>query len=218
MLGLEAVLTYREIVLPIVVCERCNLGYHMQPGHSSLYVYSRDNLAHPLRLMEERLASVVAGTFKPDATRSGRFVSKPNPPTISDGENEASMELTTDEEAAGDSRNAVSPGEGAEEEVMQVEEEALSVSSDSDYSDESEVEFASINEWDGLFDRNATRTSVDDCSFVYHTAWHTLRKRSEELIGKTMCGRCITYKYEPVHTEPAFNVPFCKSCFKTSNA
>ena len=197
---------------------RCTLGYHMQPGRTSLYVYSRDNLAHPLRLMEQMLAAVVAGTFRPDATRSGRFISKPDPRPGAESGEENSEWIATDEEASNGAEAGRSPERRDVVESVPVEAEELSDSSASDYSDESESEFASINEWDGLYDRNATRVSVDDCSFVYHTVWHTLHKRSEEFEGKTMCGRCITFKFEPVHTEPAFNVPFCKVCFKTSNA
>jgi hypothetical protein len=57
----------------------------MQPGLSSLYVYSRDNLAYPLRLVDEMLAAVVSGSFVPDATRSGRFTALPKIPSNSPG-------------------------------------------------------------------------------------------------------------------------------------
>jgi hypothetical protein len=195
---------------------RCTLGYHMQPGHSSLYVYSRDNLAHPLRLMEEMLAAVVEGSFRPDATRSGRFIRKQVPPPDRDEEMLDQAGTDSDYEVVEPVVEEVPLSDQLDEAGEHAEEVELADSSDSDHSDESESQLASINEWDGLLDRNATRISVDDCSFVYHTIWHTLHKRSVERLGRTMCGKIITHMYESVHNEPALDVPCCRICFRTS--
>jgi hypothetical protein len=115
-----------------------------------------------------------------------------------------------DTEEAGEMEFVV---EGEDE---QEQDEVLDDSSGSDCSDESESELASINEWDGLLDRCEGQITIDDCSFVYHTVWHTLHKRNEGSLGRTMCGKVITYKYETVHNEPAFTVPLCKVCFKNA--
>jgi len=47
------------------------LGYHRLPGERSTASYSRDELAGPLRELAALLAEIRAGTFLPDATRSG---------------------------------------------------------------------------------------------------------------------------------------------------
>ena len=53
--------------------DRLLLGGHV--SHlKSLLVYSRDSMARPLRVLEEMLAKIRLGEFRPDETRSGRFV------------------------------------------------------------------------------------------------------------------------------------------------
>ena len=42
-------------------------------------VYGDDHAARPLRLLESLLADIRLGTFDPDATRAGRFVSNVEP-------------------------------------------------------------------------------------------------------------------------------------------
>eukprot|EP00971_Amphidinium_carterae_P113467 2247969-Amphidinium_carterae.2 len=50
------------------------LGYHAIKGIKSVLHYSRDEQATPLRELIKVLKAVAAGTFQPDASRSGRFV------------------------------------------------------------------------------------------------------------------------------------------------
>lgn len=42
-----------------------------------LHMYSRDASARPLMQLEKALKAIIAGHFKPDSTRSGRFVEVP---------------------------------------------------------------------------------------------------------------------------------------------
>ena len=51
------------------------LGYHSQPGDRVMHIYSRDTVSASVRELEKVLDQVREGTFKPDATRSGYFVS-----------------------------------------------------------------------------------------------------------------------------------------------
>jgi hypothetical protein len=106
----------------------------MQPGHSSLYVYSRDNLAHPLRLMEEMLAAVVAGSFRPDATRSGRFIRRQEPPPDRDEEMIDQAGTDSEFEAVEPVGEEVPLVDQFENTGEQAEEVELSDSSDSDHS------------------------------------------------------------------------------------
>jgi hypothetical protein len=52
------------------------LGYHVEPGDQSLLTYSRDAAAGPLRELASVLRMVRAGSFSPDASRSGRFLTE----------------------------------------------------------------------------------------------------------------------------------------------
>jgi hypothetical protein len=54
---------------------RRRLGGHVKAGDRSLVEYSRDEMAGPLRELDRVLRAVRAGTFEPDLTRSGRWVS-----------------------------------------------------------------------------------------------------------------------------------------------
>lgn len=53
--------------------QRRLLGYHMAPGDRTLEAYSRDAMATPLRGLDQVLSAIAAGSFDPDATRSGAF-------------------------------------------------------------------------------------------------------------------------------------------------
>ena len=55
--------------------DRLVLGGHV--GHlRSAITYSRDAMSRPLQMVEEMLTAIRRGTFKPDETRSGRFVAE----------------------------------------------------------------------------------------------------------------------------------------------
>ena len=50
------------------------LGYHVAPGDRTMETYSRDSVAHPLRLMDNVITEIRCNKFDPDCTRSGVFV------------------------------------------------------------------------------------------------------------------------------------------------
>ena len=50
------------------------LGYHLKSGEGSTIVYSRDAVAGPIREMLNVLSAISDGRFRPDETRSGRWV------------------------------------------------------------------------------------------------------------------------------------------------
>ena len=52
------------------------LGHHSLGAHRSALTYSRDAQARPLRLYQKVLQSISSGSFDPDLSRSGRFITK----------------------------------------------------------------------------------------------------------------------------------------------
>ena len=57
---------------------RRTLGYHVKPKDRTMTIYSRDELAVPLRLLAAVYADISGARFRPDMTRSGHWV-RPNP-------------------------------------------------------------------------------------------------------------------------------------------
>ena len=55
------------------------LGYHIGSEDKSMECYSRDSMADPLRALDRVLAAISAGTFSPDATRSGMITEPADP-------------------------------------------------------------------------------------------------------------------------------------------
>ena len=54
------------------------LGHHLDPNVKSPETYGRDSMAPAVRLFEGTLADIKRGSFRPDETRSGRFVKMPD--------------------------------------------------------------------------------------------------------------------------------------------
>eukprot|EP00435_Cladocopium_sp_Y103_P070813 s975_g36.t1 len=76
------------------------LGYHSGgTKESSMLVYSRDSAAGPLRDLCQMLEAIKAGRFRPDETRSGRFVDmEPNVEPEDDDDGWSSSTATDNEE------------------------------------------------------------------------------------------------------------------------
>ncbi|CAE7236545.1 unnamed protein product [Symbiodinium sp. CCMP2592] len=78
---------------------RMILGYHSSSRSDSDVVYGRDNVAPALRELVSMLQSIAQGSFRPDATRSGMFISIPAPAESGDGDDiSLSSEGSQDEE------------------------------------------------------------------------------------------------------------------------
>ena len=75
------------------------LGYHSGGKETSMLVYSRDSAAGPLRDLCGMLQMIREGRFRPDETRSGRFVNlEPNAEQEDDDDGCSSSTATGDEE------------------------------------------------------------------------------------------------------------------------
>jgi hypothetical protein len=66
------------------------LGYHEDPGDRSVFGYSRDIFAVPLREMERVIEAISDGSFLPDESRSGYWKKESKFPNIDD---QAALEL-----------------------------------------------------------------------------------------------------------------------------
>ena len=71
--SLKATLLSWAAKFGIAPAARRKLGGHVKPKDVTLTTYSRDELAGPLRDLDQVLAAVRSGEFDPDSTRSGRF-------------------------------------------------------------------------------------------------------------------------------------------------
>lgn len=75
------------------------LGYHSSSKEASMLVYSRDAAAGPLRDLGQVLECIKSGRFRPDETRSGRFVDmQPDDPPEDDDDGASSSTATENEE------------------------------------------------------------------------------------------------------------------------
>ena len=75
------------------------LGYHSASKETSMLVYSRDAAAGPLRDLCHMLEVIKSGKFRPDETRSGRFVDMdPVEPPEDDDDGASSSTATENEE------------------------------------------------------------------------------------------------------------------------
>ena len=75
---------------------RRTLGYHTAGKDKSLVIYSRDEMATPLRKLTEMILAIKTNRFYPDRTRSGYFA-------LAEGENDEPVE-----DSKGDSFSVVS--------------------------------------------------------------------------------------------------------------
>lgn len=71
------------------------LGYHAKKDDKSMMAYSRDELAAPLRQIEEMFAAIREGAFDPDSTRSGMVAAGPSGSSTAAAEAEPSADRGT---------------------------------------------------------------------------------------------------------------------------
>ena len=162
---------------------RAALGYHSKGRDGTELIYGRDNMAKPVRDLQEVLLQVVLGKFDPDATRSGYFLKRGGPPggeaipqeeVLSESSSEASEDAEgLDHEAAENAADELGrqwePDQGLREELTSVP----------------------------LFRNLETR-------FIHAAA-------SEEG-DKFRCGRNISTRYSRLSSVPRILFPLCRNC------
>ena len=220
----------------IGISDRELLGHHSLGRHMSALTYSRDAQARPLRLYQEILRSIAAGTFDPDSTRSGRFITKrqkcssptaknPEPKIDSwlfarSSEDSFVMLGTPEKEDASDitgidtPKSDRTPAKEAYAEDISSEEDRSSSSSSS--SDESLPEFqGSRRELKGILD-SISKLDEDTSVFV-HKLSDVIHFRKEKLSSTLKCSRKLSANYHrerrPVVESHFKHKVLCSHCF-----
>ena len=183
------------------------LGYHVTSSQQSSLHYSRDELAEPLRELEKVLAAVRAGTFKPDSTRSGYFVS-PLPksstrPQVHSADRSVRGHLEhvdSSDEDEPESASSIPSAHSAE--LSEDEQLVLSLPDDIK---------------DGLPNKRTRTAAKHDVSCMYiHTRWKTLHAVKLDDESKLACGRLITPSFKAVPFGVDFPYAKCVVCFGSS--
>ena len=163
---------------------RALLGYHSVGKSSTALIYGRDNMAAPLRVLEEWVNKVALGTFKPDQTRSGMLAKG------SEGSGK-----TSDGDDAGDAFLSSSE-DSADEEAPdhQIEESAVE-----------EV----VGDWLG----HVRPEHVNENLLFRHPVSRTIHVLLEESSSKFKCGREVSSTHVKIDSKPKVFHPVCKQCF-----
>ena len=184
------------------------LGYHVKPKDSSVVLYSRDALAGSLAELMRVVEAIRTGKFRPDVSRSGRWVKVAEVFEPQRGENELSDD---DEQLDVGSERATSVTTETEGKVV----ERLAVLADQT----SESEEEDVDEEESADERNVEAVVVNmvgaprkaNSELYRHSLTGTVHKGSVEG-GKLACGRKITsmtvVMNESVHAVGAM----CKVC------
>lgn len=161
---------------------RLQLAYHVG-GFKMLHTYSRDAAAQPLLELQKVLTAIREGRFRPDSTRSGRFMQEPSVTKTCE-----SMEV-------------VDLTEPKEEETSIIDE----VQSSS--SDESEEEFPASN--GRVFEAPVAPAGY---KFWQHRKLRTLHLAPPEYKRVLMCNRMIGQQYIQEGMVIRYDTPVCRQC------
>ena len=171
------------------------LGHHLDPGARSAEIYGRDTIAPSIRKLCSLLHAIKVGRFRPDCTRSGRFVKKP-------GEAEVAVEGVQSSDESNPTDSEVSTDVADEDDVE--DEETYG-----------KRRFLTHMAFPNL--RASTVTVPAD--------FHTWRHRSsgvqhlQEAQNQTfLCGRKITGRYVTIDEGPLVEVQICQGCMKSKAA
>ena len=167
------------------------LGHHLDPSSKSPETYGRDSMAPAVRKLEEVLGDIKSGRFKPDESRSGRFVRAQEP-------------VVETREAI-----AESSGENSDSDYVP------SSSSDSDDSDDNPFEAPSESSllWHlvvpglrpGFLD-------VPDGVLVFRNNVSGVQHLKKPGQMKLLCGRRQSERYTFYAGKPIRGVAMCDSC------
>ena len=95
------------------------MGFHSVGKSFTALIYGRDNMAAPLRVLEEWVNKVALGTFKPDQTRSGMMAKgSEGSGKSSDGGDDEDASLSSSEDSADEEAPDHEMEESAVEEVV----------------------------------------------------------------------------------------------------
>ena len=186
------------------ISKRQLLGYHVTGNQSSSLHYSRDELAEPLRELDKMLAAVRAGSFRPDVTRSGYFVS-PQPKSSA-----GSTTMPVDRQAKGN----IEPIASSDEEDAG-SSSSLSSAHSADLSDDEHLFNVVPDEVKHALrtKRRRSAASSHDVNMFIHSRWKTLHASKSGDESRLACGRAITSVYTAIPFGVDFPYTKCAICF-----
>ena len=180
--------------------DRLALGYHVDQVRMALR-YSRDGASRPLRVLETCLSDIRAGRFRPDITRSGRFVGTLASDKVSTGVDVAE-ESHVKKEVLVASQGAFDVGE-----VVEVLSDHATTCSESSSDDDAVV-----------MPKNPTRTLLipQGVDVWKHTKLKTVHLAVQGYVRILACGRKITDSYQRDGVDVRFDIIKCRQCFNSA--
>ena len=163
--------------------------------------YSRDGASRPRRVLEACLADTRQGKFKPDETRSGRFVMNVVPPNPS--ETSATVDdVRVKQEVLSSAMGVFEAGE-----VIEVESDHATTCSESSSGDDAVV-----------LPKLPHRTLLipQGVDVWKHTKLKTVHLAPEGYVRILACGRKITESYQRGGIDVRFDIIKCKQCFNSA--
>ena len=163
--------------------------------------YSRDGASRPLRVLETCLSDIRAGRFRPDITRSGRFVGTLASDKVSTGVDVAE-ESHVKKEVLVASQGAFDVGE-----VVEVLSDHATTCSESSSDDDAVV-----------MPKNPTRTLLipQGVDVWKHTKLKTVHLAVQGYVRILACGRKITDSYQRDGVDVRFDIIKCRQCFNSA--
>ena len=174
------------------VPDRLLLGYHSSPMQMAL-TYSRDGAAHSLLLLERLIGEIVSGAFRPDSTRSGRFVQ------ISDSRESGHAKEVKDE-------IVISSDESIDGSALKDD--------GSDSSSTSDSSGAEIPIDHRLNKTHGPPKPPEGFERWQHSKLKTMHLTQKGYTRVFVCGRSIGNFHVKLDGIPRFDSPTCWSCFK----
>ena len=168
---------------------RALLGYHSVGKASTALIYGRDNMAGPLRTLEDIVGKVATGALRPDMTRSGML-----------------SQVGGSEKT--DKQNLEKP-----------EEEPISSSEDSadEEAPDHDLDEAALNSVAEKWSGHIRQEHIDEGFLYRHPISRTIHVLLEEGTTKFKCGREVVSSHIRLDEAPLVMHPACKQCFPSSN-
>ena len=180
--------------------DRLALGYHVDQVRMALR-YSRDGASRPLRVLETCLTDIRTGKFKPDVTRSGRFVRSLDLGAEPVG-GDVAENLHVKQEVVLASSGVFEAGE-----VVDITSDHVTTCSDSSSDDNAVV-----------MPKNPTRTLLipQGVDVWKHVKLKTVHLALEGYVRILACGRKISENYQKGGVDVRFDIIKCRQCFNSS--
>jgi len=207
--------------------DRLVLGGHI--GHlKSAITYSRDALAKPLSALNDMLADIRRGTFRPDETRSGRFVGQQSQDL------DAADSVASWEHAGSKSNSCIDVGAAisnasqasnvvtiSDEEAVKKEDPGIPNSGCIlDYSSDEDVDCTDSSSDESAGEDCPTKrmvkppTAPEGFSLIQHRKLRTLHLLPQDRERILACGRSRTDMHIDIDLKVRWDTPCCHVCWK----